>query len=770
MFKGPVVATGLTEASQAAAVASAAGRRAGSSLRLYLAPSCLEYQWKRMAIIANLAQIPLETFKVTEEELSTLVAHARGCVLQTKEGYLTQTKAIARYLAGLRPDLGLAGASEADEPFVDQWMEFCWYELEVLLGALLLPSTAEFDPKAVAQAVSTDIIKALQVLDAHLADKTFVAGSRLSIADVHLAVVTSELLGRVVKEEELLALPHLARWFLTCANHPIFKAVLGSVSLKSAPGPKKAATAPPTKAAAGGAAAGGAAAKKAGKPAAAAKPAVPAPAMRFKRKRIRIAELMQLGTTLVGKTVVVQGWAKTIREAGKGSILFIQLSDGSSSGDVQVVVDAGVEGFEAARPNVCGGTDASFSISGKVVESQGAGQSIELQAVKVEVLGQVFAGDGDQAGGKFYPLARNRKGHSFEFLRSVAHLRPRTRAFAAVQRVRSAMAYATHQFFNERGFLYIHTPLITGADCEGAGEMFSVTTLIKDPKEPLPTTKDGAIDFSKDFFGAQTGLTVSGQLNVETHCCSLSDVYTFGPTFRAENSHTSRHLAEFWMIEPEIAFAQLEDDMDLAEDYLKHCVHYALTVCGEDLAALEKVPSWDSELRSRLMNILERPFTRLTYTEAISILEKEVASGKVTFQEAVSWGIDMGSEHERYLAEQYFKGPIIVTNYPKDIKAFYMKVDPDGKTVQAMDILVPRIGEIIGGSVREDRFDVLKQRAAEMQVAEEDIHWYLDLRKYGSVPHAGFGLGFERLVMLVTGVENIRDVIPFPRYPGNCEF
>jgi len=263
---------------------------------------------------------------------------------------------------------------------------------------------------------------------------------------------------------------------------------------------------------------------------------------------------------------------------------------------------------------------------------------------------------------------------------------------------------------------------------------------------------------------------VSGQLNVETHCCSLSDVYTFGPTFRAENSHTSRHLAEFWMIEPEIAFAKLEDDMDLAEDYLKHCVHYALTVCADDLAALEMVPSWDSELRSRLMNILERPFTRLTYTEAIEILKKEVAAGKVTFKEEVSWGIDMGSEHERYLAEVLYKGPVIVTNYPKGIKAFYMKLDEDGKTVQAMDILVPRIGEIIGGSVREDRFHVLKERAAEMDVPEEDINWYMDLRKFGSVPHAGFGLGFERLIMLVTGVENIRDVIPFPRHPGSCEF
>ena len=364
------------------------------------------------------------------------------------------------------------------------------------------------------------------------------------------------------------------------------------------------------------------------------------------------------------------------------------------------------------------------------------------------------------------------KAHSFEYLREKAHLRPRAKSYSSTQRLRNAMAFATHRFFYDRGFLYVHTPLITGGDCEGAGEMFHVTTMLpEEPKGDLPRLKDGSVDYSKDFFGRPgVGLTVSGQLNVETHACALSDVYTFGPTFRAEDSHTARHLAEFWMIEPEIAFAGLQEDMDLAEDYLKFCVHYALTHCAADLELLEGIPGWDPELRARLKNVLEKPFKRLTYTEAIATLQEQIAKGAVKFDVPVEWGMDMESEHERYLAEKLYGGPIIVTNYPKGIKAFYMKLDADGKTVQAMDILVPRIGEIIGGSVREDRHDVLLERAAEMGVDPAQLGWYLDLRKYGTVPHAGFGLGFERLVMLVTGVANIRDTIPFPRYPGHCDF
>jgi len=417
---------------------------------------------------------------------------------------------------------------------------------------------------------------------------------------------------------------------------------------------------------------------------------------------------------------------------------------------------------------------------------------VEVQASKVVVLGAVFAGEGKAedgglaVGGAKYPLAK--KGHSLEYLRTLAHLRPRTKAYASTQRLRNAMAYATHSFFHARGFLYVHTPLITGADCEGAGEMFAVTTLLpKDPKGDLPRVEKGAakgglagevgdVDYSKDFFGAQAGLTVSGQLNVETHCCALSDVYTFGPTFRAEDSHTNRHLAEFWMIEPEIAFATLQQDMDLAEDYLKHCVHHALTECMDDLLVLQAVEDWDGDLVARLKQLLAKPFARVTYTEAIETLQQHVAQGLAPpFENKdIEWGMDMASEHERYLAESVFKGPIICTNYPKAIKAFYMKLDegtaPGRETVQAMDILVPRIGEIIGGSAREDDHATLLSRANEMGVSEEQLSWYLDLRKYGTCPHAGFGLGFERLVMLVTGVENIRDTIPFPRYPGHCDF
>jgi len=345
---------------------------------------------------------------------------------------------------------------------------------------------------------------------------------------------------------------------------------------------------------------------------------------------------------------------------------------------------------------------------------------------------------------------------------------------SAVMRVRHALAYATHSFFNERGFVYVHTPLITGADCEGAGEQFTVTTLLdedgkiaKDKLDP----KTGAADFSKDFFGRRSHMTVSGQLNVETHACALCDCYTFGPTFRAEDSHTTRHLAEFWMIEPEICFASLSDDMDLMEDYLKHCVAYALEACAEDLGEFfGKVV--EKGLVGRLENIVERTFVRLTYTEAVDTLLEHIKTGKVAFPEdkPVFWGVDLASEHERYLAEKVHGGPIMVYDYPKDIKAFYMLLNPDGKTCAACDVLVPKIGEVIGGSAREDRLDVLTQRAKDVGVEPESLWWYNDLRKYGSVPHAGFGLGFERLVMLVTGIENIRDVIPFPRYPGHSDF
>lgn len=366
-----------------------------------------------------------------------------------------------------------------------------------------------------------------------------------------------------------------------------------------------------------------------------------------------------------------------------------------------------------------------------------------------------------------------KKQHSLEFLREKAHLRIRSKVFSSAMRMRSAMAFATHKFFHDRGFVYTHTPLITASDCEGAGEMFVVTTLLGEhaTARDIPVTAKGEIDYSKDFFGRRSCLTVSGQLNVETHACALSDVYTFGPTFRAENSHTSRHLAEFWMIEPEICFADLADDMTLAEDYIKFCAAFALENCADDLQYFEEeYPAGEKGLRARLQNVVAHEFAQITYTEAVALLQRHIAENRVGFERYPNWGDDLGSEHERYITEKVYQRPTIVTDYPKGIKAFYMRLNDDNETVAAMDILVPKIGEIIGGSQREERLDVLERRVVEMGLTPQDIWWYADLRRYGSVPHAGFGLGFERLVMFVTGLENIRDVIPFPRTPGHVEF
>jgi asparaginyl-tRNA synthetase len=390
-------------------------------------------------------------------------------------------------------------------------------------------------------------------------------------------------------------------------------------------------------------------------------------------------------------------------------------------------------------------------VYGKLVESPGQGQSYEVYAEKIELYGKSPVDT--------YPLQK--KGHTLEFLREIAHLRPRTNTFGAVLRIRHAMAFAIHKYFNDRGFYYLHTPIVTGSDAEGAGAMFRVSTL--DPKNP-PLTEDGAVDYSQDFFGKETNLTVSGQLEAELGALALGEVYTFGPTFRAENSNTPRHLAEFWMIEPEMAFYDIVDDMDLAEDFLKYLVQYALDNCLDDLEFQQKM--FNKQLIQQLEGIVKNKFKRLTYTEAIEILEKS----EQKFEFPVSWGVDLQSEHERYLVEQHFKKPVILTNYPKDIKAFYMKMNEDNKTVRAMDVLFPRIGEIIGGSQREENMEMLQKRCKEMNIPEKDVWWYLETRKFGTVPHAGFGLGFERLILFVTGMANIRDVIPFPRTPKNAEF
>ena len=440
------------------------------------------------------------------------------------------------------------------------------------------------------------------------------------------------------------------------------------------------------------------------------------------------------------------GWVRTRR--GNKHVQFIALNDGSTVKNLQVVLDLTKFSEEALRPITTG---SSIHVKGMLVESQGKGQSCEVQADSLEVFGSADPNE--------YPLQK--KGHTLEFLREKAHLRPRTATFGAILRIRSALAFAIHKFFQARGFFYLNTPLITASDAEGAGAMFQVTTL---DLEKLPRTEEGTVDYSKDFFGKHTSLTVSGQLEGELGATALGAIYTFGPTFRAENSNTPRHLSEFWMIEPEVAFFDIQDNMELAEDFVKYCIKYALDHCRDDIEFLQE--HFDPELISRLEFVLHNDFVRLTYTEGVDILMK---SGK-KFEFPVHWGTDLQSEHERYLVEEHFKKPVILTDYPRDIKAFYMKQNEDGKTVRAMDVLFPKIGEIIGGSEREADYDKLMARIEELNIPMKDMWWYLDTRRFGTVPHSGFGLGFERLVLFVTGMTNIRDVIPFPRTPNNAEF
>ncbi|MCH5318915.1 MAG: asparagine--tRNA ligase [Paramuribaculum sp.] len=461
-------------------------------------------------------------------------------------------------------------------------------------------------------------------------------------------------------------------------------------------------------------------------------------------KRIKIKDLFD--SAPLGEVVNVMGWVRTRR--GNKHVQFVALNDGSTIKNIQIVFDMDKFDDEALKAVTTG---SSLHVTGRLVESQGKGQTCEIQAEKFEVFGT--------ADPETYPLQK--KGHTLEFLREKAHLRPRTNTFGAVLRVRSALAFAIHKFFNERGFFYLNTPLITASDCEGAGAMFQVTTL---DLENLPRTEDGKVDFTADFFGKPTALTVSGQLEGELGATALGAIYTFGPTFRAENSNTPRHLSEFWMIEPEMSFYDITDDMDLAEDFIKYCINYALEHCADDLEFLQQM--YDKDLIERLKGVVKADFIRLTYTEGIKILEQ---SGK-KFEFPVYWGADLQSEHERYLVEEHFKRPVILTDYPKGIKAFYMKLNDDGKTVRAMDVLFPKIGEIIGGSEREESYDKLLARINEMNIPMKDMWWYLDTRRFGTVPHAGFGLGFERLILFVTGMTNIRDVIPFPRTPKNAEF
>jgi len=462
-------------------------------------------------------------------------------------------------------------------------------------------------------------------------------------------------------------------------------------------------------------------------------------------KRIKIKEL--LNTTQGEKSVLVKGWVRTRRDS-KGGFSFLEINDGSCQANIQVIIEHSLKDFSGLDKKIT--TGSCIAVYGQLVASEGKGQKMEIQVAEIEVYGSADA--------ETYPLQKKR--HSFEFLREIAHLRPRTNTFGSVMRVRSRLAYATHQFFNDRGFVYLNSPIITTSDCEGAGEMFQVTTL----DLANPPKMEGNIDYTQDFFGEKTSLTVSGQLEGEIYALALSEIYTFGPTFRAENSNTSRHLSEFWMVEPEMAFYDLDDDMDLAEEFIKYLLVDVLENCSKDMEFFNQ--RIDKTILEVMQNIVDNEFERLTYTNAIDILEKS----KETFTYPVKWGLALQAEHERHLSEKVFKKPIIVYNYPEKIKSFYMKLNEDGETVRAMDVLLPKLGEIIGGSQREDDYDILLKRLKDNNLDPEEYWWYLDLRRFGSAPHSGFGLGFERLVQFVTGMENIRDVIPFPRTPKHARF
>lgn len=458
--------------------------------------------------------------------------------------------------------------------------------------------------------------------------------------------------------------------------------------------------------------------------------------------RTRIKELLACGEA--GFNCVVSGWARSVRLSK--NIAFIALNDGSDLEGIQIIVEPGASNFEEISRI---GTGTALTVEGTLVESPAAGQKLEILAISIKVIGLA-----DQS----YPLQKKR--HTFEYLRSISHLRPRTNTFGAVFRLRSKLAQAIHRFFSEQNFLYVNTPIITAGDCEGAGELFRVTTL----EASNPPLQDNRVDFNQDFFGQKTGLTVSGQLEGELFALAFGDIYTFGPTFRAENSNTARHASEFWMIEPEMAFADLADDADLAEKFVRYLCRFALEECVEDMSFFDK--HIENGLLERIRRVAEADFVRIEYGDAIKLLEKSGAS----FSYPVDWGLDLQTEHERYITEQIVGGPAFIINYPKNIKAFYMRQNDDGRTVAAMDLLVPKVGEIIGGSQREERLDLLSQRMSEMGISQEPLWWYLDSRRWGSCPHAGFGLGFERMIMYLSGMENIRDVIPFPRTPRHCEF
>jgi asparaginyl-tRNA synthetase len=731
---------------------------------------------------AALAGQPVAVEMVTKSVPRGLTPTGKLPVLY-RQGALCAWSADAalRLLCAGKPELS-GGADAFARASVEQWLSYASEELQHLCEGSCGAAGAE------SAAATASLARELSaVLEPFLATRTFLVGDRVTLADVACCAALLGPMGAALGPKERAKLVNLTRWFETVRAQTKLDSFLPAPFVLFA-GAEALAAAKEAKVAAAKAAATAGVAPALGVLAGArgVKSSVSVPLL-FRRPRTRVSDIVNLpgmGEELVGQRVVVCGWARTVREGNKGAVAFVELSDGSSASVLQVVASKGeAVGFEELLK--AGGTGSSHRFTGTIIASPAKGQKVELQAEVCEVLGTI-----DQLEYPLKKVGTGVAGHSLEFLREQAHLRSRTNMIASIARVRNACAHAVHAFFNERGFMYVHTPLITASDCEGAGEMFAVTTMLGHAEKnkgtlPLVTPEEakkragdkhppkvGDVDYKQDFFGRPAFLTVSGQLNVETYACALSDVYTFGPTFRAENSNTTRHLAEFWMIEPEMCFAGLAEDMCLAEDFLKYITQYVIDNCPSDMDFFEE--RVEPGLRERLRNVLDHPFQRLTYTEAIGVLQRPESLAEGKFEVYPEWGIDLGSEHERFLAEKVYKKPVILSNYPAGIKAFYMKQNPldeQGRlTVQAMDILVPRIGEVIGGSAREENYDKLCARIDAMGLKREDFWWYLDLRKFGTVPHCGFGMGFERLIMFITGVTNIRDVIPFPRFPNNAEF
>lgn len=751
-----------------------------------------DWHVQKVLVAANYAGMKLRLDDKTDAEtVKQVTGQSRLPVLVLASGgpKLSQSNSMLRFVARTDKEGRLYGGSPADQAMVDQWIDFSLNELEQGAAVLTFPllGCRDFNPTPEATAVALrDVLSALATMNEYLLDHTYLVNDLLSVADVACACACVNLFRLVLTEKHRSELTNVVRWFYTCVNQPQFRSVVGAVP--------EAAVDP----AATGAGETKAQAAAVGAPATSRGPASTSPAVvnveynttlpgggKWRRKRTRVRELVE-STPVIGSSVTVSGWVKRLQK----NMRFMHINDGSTRHQLQIVLQ-GEETVGIDELRSCGGTDACVTVEGVVREGRRAEDAVEVHASRVTVHGR-------NTEASRYPIAKGRQGINLETLRRSMHLRVRTSIMSSVMRIRNACAYATHRFFQQRGFQYVHTPIITASDCEGAGEMFAVTTLLEKGSSALTGGKNGKPKYKKDFFKKPSFLTVSGQLNVETYCCALSDVYTFGPTFRAEDSHTSRHLAEFWMIEPEIAFADLDDDAALAEDYLKYCIQFCLDNCMSDIeflngkaearaAALAKAVASKDENKiaslrglvpqlENLRRVVGGPFARMTYTEAIAMLQEHVAQGKVQFdpeeekKEPLEWGLDLRSEHERYLSEQVFQCPVIVTDYPKSFKAFYMRLNDDNRTVRAMDILAPGIGEIIGGSQREERLDVLERRIREQGQEPEMYSWYVDLRKFGTVPHSGFGLGFERLVQYVSGVENIRDVIPFPRYPGSAEF